>query len=136
MAQLKIAALKQAIISLSLSPFCLPHCCCIKCLPSLPYLCSPLCISTPTHSPISNSPFSRSPFLSLHFSALQSPRLSLCASVLWEPLRKSFAAVVFIRQGVLLAARLGWFAEMFSCVALKKVCSLQWSRKDAEKWIQ
>lgn len=78
MAQLKIAALKQAIISLPL-PLLSPTLLLYKMSPlSLPYLCSPLCISTPTHSPISNSPVSRSPpslFISQHCNLAD----SLCA---------------------------------------------------------
>lgn len=81
MAQLKIAALKQAIISLSLSPFCLPHCCCIKCLPSLPYLCSPLCISTPSNSPFSRPPLPLSSFLYTAISPTLSVRFSLMGAI-------------------------------------------------------
>lgn len=92
MAQLEIAALKQAIISLPLPFFCLPHCCAMKCLPSpslplslltlfifLLYLF--LSLSSSSSSPSSLlAPHSLS--LSLSFS------LSLYSSVLWEPFRK------------------------------------------------
>lgn len=135
MAQLEIAALKQAIISLPLPFFCLPHCCAMKCLPS-PSL--PLSLLTSSSSSSTSSSLSPAPLPLLHLpwphtpSPSPSPSLSLCAlQSCGSHSEKSFAVVgFFIRPGVLRLVFLrGCFLQRL-CKKnknnfKKKVCSQQ-----------
>ena len=101
MAQLKISALKQAIIA----PLTLQ----LSVLPSttlLLYEMSPLLLL-----PLLTLLHFITPLFSSSPPTVSAPLLTL--SVLWEPLRKSFAAVVFYSTGVFSPARSGWFAELF-----------------------
>lgn len=117
-AQLKIAALKQAIISpLSLStslPFFHPHRCSMKCLPSFSPL-TPLHLILPLFLPLS--------------SLLLSPAPSV---LLWEPLRKSFAAVVFYPTGGSYQPGLAALQGCFLWCLKKKVWSQQWIKQCTE----